>query len=52
MTRNEINERIVSLLLEAFPDETIQYGQRFRKGQVEKLNGAIMLAKYDRKKGA
>lgn len=48
MTRTEYNEHIVSLLLKAFPDETIQDGQRFRKAQVRTLNAAIVAAKYER----
>lgn len=46
MNATDINDRVVSLLLEAFPDETIQYGQRLRKRQVEALNTAIIVAKY------
>ena len=49
MTRAEMNEHTVALLLKAFPDETIQNGQRFRKDQVRTLNAAIVAAKYERR---
>jgi hypothetical protein len=48
MTREEMNEHIVGLLLNAFPDETVQLGQRLRRHQVEVLNLAIVRAKYER----
>lgn len=35
------NQKLLEMLLQAFPDETIQNGQRLRRQQVETINAIV-----------